>query len=83
LSPQYIGPRVSRQIGDVSYRLELPPRYRIHPTFHVSLLKPCVSPSSCPPGDPTASVQPKVVAQPDVYTVREILDSRRRRGRLE
>ncbi|KAI5085788.1 hypothetical protein C0J45_23615, partial [Silurus meridionalis] len=84
LSPRYIGPfRVSRQISDVSYWLELPPRYRIHPTFHVSLLKPCVSPSSRPPGDPAASVQPEVVAQPDVYAVREVLDSRRHRGHLK
>ncbi|XP_047655905.1 uncharacterized protein LOC125138506 [Tachysurus fulvidraco] len=76
--PRFIGPfRISRQISDVSYRLELPSRYRIHPTFHVSLLKPCASPVSRPPGDPVAPVQPEVVAQPGVYAVREVLDSRR------
>ncbi|KAI5606732.1 hypothetical protein C0J50_7543 [Silurus asotus] len=84
LSPRFIGPfKVVQQINDVSYRLELPPRYRIHPTFHVSRLKPYVSPASRPPGDPAVPVQPEVVDQPEVYAGREVLDSRRRGGRLE
>ncbi|KAI5624965.1 hypothetical protein C0J50_15441 [Silurus asotus] len=84
LSPRFIGLfKVVRQINDVSYRLELPPRYRIHRTFHVSRLKPYVLSASRPPGDPAAPVQPEVVDQPEVYAVREVLDSRRRGGRLE
>ncbi|KAL0150525.1 hypothetical protein M9458_054118, partial [Cirrhinus mrigala] len=57
--------------------------YRIHPTFHVLLLKP-FSPSAT---DATrAEVEPpppKVLDQPSIYSVNEILDSRRRGGRLE
>ncbi|KAL0155743.1 hypothetical protein M9458_050006, partial [Cirrhinus mrigala] len=38
LSPHYIGPfRILRQINDMTFQLQLPPRYRIHPTFHTPL----------------------------------------------
>ncbi len=46
LSPRYVGPfTITRQINLVTYLLQLPPQYRIHPSFHVSLLKPYHSPS--------------------------------------
>ena len=40
LSPQYIGPyRIVERIGEVAYRLELPPELdHIHDVFHVSML---------------------------------------------
>ncbi len=56
-----------------------PPRYRIHPTFHVSLLKPC---SSLTP-DQREPPPPEILDQPSVYQVCNIMDSWRRGGRLE
>ncbi|KAI2642436.1 Transposon Tf2-8 polyprotein [Labeo rohita] len=84
LSPRYIGPfRILRQINDVTYQLQLPPRYRIHSTFHVSLLKPFSPSATDTPGAEAEPPPPEVLEQPSVFTVREILDSRRRGGRLE
>ncbi|XP_021768557.1 uncharacterized protein LOC110732878 [Chenopodium quinoa] len=38
---KYEGPfPIIRKVGKVSYNLELPPKLKIHPVFHVSMLKP-------------------------------------------
>ncbi len=44
LLPKYIGPlKVVSVVGAVAYKLELPPKWRVHPVFHVSLLKKYIS----------------------------------------
>ncbi|KAI5629605.1 hypothetical protein C0J50_7997 [Silurus asotus] len=84
LSPRFIGPfRVIRRVNEVSYQLDLPPRYRIHLVFHVSLLKPFRAPATPPPEVDRDPPLPDILGQPSVYAVREVLDSRRRGRVLE
>ncbi len=79
----YIGPfPIQRQVNEVTYQLQLPSRYRIHPTFHVSLLKP-FSPSTTGRTEPDTPPPPEFLEEAAVYQVHDILDSRRRGARLE
>ncbi|XP_067221723.1 uncharacterized protein [Chanodichthys erythropterus] len=86
LSPRFNGPyTILRQINPVTYQLQLPPEVRIHPTFHVSLLKP-YHPSVLPAtehGDAEELPLPIILKDGAAYLVKEIVDSRRRGAHLE
>ncbi len=86
LAPRYVGPFViQKQINPVTFQLKLPPQCRIHPTFHVSLLKTYHSPvsPSTEPGPITEPPLPLILEDGAVYEVRTIFDSRHRGGWLE
>uniref|UniRef100_A0A8C2B1F0 Gypsy retrotransposon integrase-like protein 1 n=1 Tax=Cyprinus carpio TaxID=7962 RepID=A0A8C2B1F0_CYPCA len=76
LAPRFIGPfRIIKIVNPVAVKLRLPQNLRrVHPVFHVSCIKPV---SRSPP--PTSFSAVRIEDSP-VYTVRRIID-RRRRGR--
>jgi hypothetical protein len=53
LLPRWMGPfTVLRKFGEVAYELQLPPHMRVHPVFHVSLLKSFIPDGKAPPPVP-------------------------------
>ena len=77
LAPRYIGPfEVDKIINPTAIKLKLPSSLRVHPTFHVSLLKPVSSSPLCPPAEPPPP--PRIIDNHPAFTVRRILDVRRR-----
>ncbi|TWW73500.1 hypothetical protein D4764_15G0008940 [Takifugu flavidus] len=77
LAPRFVGPfEVDRMVNPAAARLKLPPALRIHPTFLVSKVKPVAESDLVPPSDPPPP--PHIVDGGPAYTVRSILDVRRR-----
>ena len=77
INPFIIRTRIETQ----AYRLALPPTYRIHNVFHISLLelyKRRISDSSIP--EYTA---PELVDDVEEWEVEKILDKRKRKGEVE
>ena len=72
LYPLWLGPfPVTEKVGAVAYRIEIPPHYRLHNTFHVSLLKPAYdNHAGVPPPEPM------VIEGEDEFEIDTILQHR-------
>ena len=77
LSPRYIGPfPILDIINPSAVKLALPDNMRIHPTFHVSQLKPVSVSPLCPPSQPPPPA--RLIDDHPAFTVNRLLDVRRR-----
>ena len=82
LGRRQLGPfEVTERVGDLDYRLALPPALKLHNVFHVDRLSPWrgneVNGRTPPPPDPIE------VDGEEEYEVDRILDSRRYRNQLQ
>lgn len=75
LAPKWYGPcTIVQKIGSVAYSLSLPSAWRIHPVFHVSLLKPYEASTQFPRS--MFRPPPDLEYGDDIYEVEAVLDRR-------
>jgi len=81
LHPKFVGPfKITRTVTDTAAELALPPTYRIHPVFHVSLLKPFKADGSFKPlPDEDLEILDGIDGTPN-YAVERILSHRTKKS---
>ena len=70
-----------RQLGPLDYEIRIPRAWRIHPVFHVDLLRP--HPVDKIPGRAPNNPPPVEVDGQEEFEVEEVLDARVKRRKLE
>lgn len=72
-----------RHINLVSFCLDLPPHYKVNPTFHVSLLKLVIPGPLDDVSPPIIPPEPLNLEGEPACMIKDIIKSRRRAGRIE
>ncbi|GJU17803.1 retrotransposable element Tf2 [Tanacetum coccineum] len=81
LSSKIFGPfQVLERIGQVAYKLQLPAYAKVHPVFHVSQLKRCLTPNTTMGTFPDCDAQGLLPAEPIKLLERKIVKQRNRMG---
>ncbi|KAF9692926.1 hypothetical protein EKO04_009137 [Ascochyta lentis] len=68
-----LGPyKIIKKVSSHAYRLELPPSMKIHPTFHVSLLRPAAEELEYLPGQHVPAPAPVTIDGEEEYAVKSV-----------
>ena len=82
LSPKRYGPfKIEDVLGPVTYKLHLPPTWKIHPVFHESLITPYKETEEHGPN--YSPENPTIVGDSEEYEVDQILNIRKRRNKYQ
>lgn len=84
LDNRWIGPfTIENKIGEQSYRLKLPKHYKIHPVFHVQVLKRYTRGDIVDPPPPEMVFNEEYGQRIEEHEVEEVLDSRIYRKKIQ